>query len=158
MINTTQRTQRERSEATKAKLLDATIDCLVEYGYRDTSINRICNLAGVSHGGLFRHYPTRRALVGAATTEVGRRYISQMQDLLKSLPLNTDIIETIVLFCRQATRGKLGGAWREVLAHKRKRARKADDSSAEGSSLATTSGPRCGNCPTSAPPDRGHCF
>lgn len=109
------RTQAERREQTIAKLLDATIDCLVEHGYRDTSIGRICDKAGVSHGGLFRHFSSRTALIAAATDEIGKRHLVELQRVISSAPKNQDVIERLVHSFREATRSSLTAAWREVL-------------------------------------------
>ncbi len=109
------RTQRERREATIGKLLDATIDCLVEHGYRDTSIGRICERAGVSHGGLFRHFSSRIDLLAAVTDEVGKRHIAQLQTLVIDLEPTEDMVDSMVRFFRQATREPVSAAWREVI-------------------------------------------
>jgi AcrR family transcriptional regulator len=69
------RTQQERREATVARLLQATIDTIVELGYGRASIKEICDRAGVSHGGLFRHFATREDLVVAAASEVAERLL-----------------------------------------------------------------------------------
>lgn len=60
------RTQAERRATTRGALLDATIDCLVEYGYADTTTTRIVERAGVSRGAQVHHYPTKAALVAEA--------------------------------------------------------------------------------------------
>ena len=109
------RTQKERREATISKLLDGTIHCLVHHGYRDTSIGRICDQAGVSHGGLFRHFATRTALVAAAASEIAKRHMAQMAKVLADPPVHGDLVEALVGFVRQATRDDLSGAWREVI-------------------------------------------
>ncbi|RLK54074.1 TetR/AcrR family transcriptional regulator [Actinokineospora cianjurensis] len=70
------RTQRERREATVGKLVDATIAAISEVGYAKASVQEICRRAGVSHGGLFRHFETRLDLVVTVTEEVGRRQIA----------------------------------------------------------------------------------
>ncbi|MDP6934274.1 MAG: TetR/AcrR family transcriptional regulator [Myxococcota bacterium] len=115
MSSPPRRTQRERREETIAKLLDATIECLIDHGYRDTSIGRICTRAGVSHGGLFRHFSSRNALLAAATDEVGRRHLVQLHAVLASAPEGRDVIDTLVHSFREATRSPLTAAWREVL-------------------------------------------
>ncbi len=109
------RTQAQRREATIAKLLEATVGCLVEHGYRDTSIGRICEAAGVSHGGLFRHFPTRTALIAAATDEIGRRHLRVLEGLAAAPEGEGDMVEALVRFFRQATRDPRTAAWREVL-------------------------------------------
>jgi AcrR family transcriptional regulator len=61
------RTQAERRSATRAALLRATIDCLVELGYTRTTTTEVVRRAGVSQGALFKHFPTKGDLVAAAT-------------------------------------------------------------------------------------------
>jgi AcrR family transcriptional regulator len=60
------RTQAERRTTTQHALLDATVQCLVDVGYSRTTTTEICARAGVSQGALFRHYPTKQALLAAA--------------------------------------------------------------------------------------------
>ena len=109
------RTQQERRESTIQKLLDATIGCLVEHGYRDTSIGRICEAASVSHGGLFRHFSSRTALIAAATDEIGLRHIGRLEHRLTDAPPLPDMLDALVGYFRQATRDPLSCAWREVM-------------------------------------------
>ena len=60
------RTQAERRASTRGKLLDAVLDELVEGGYHDLTTPAICARAGVSQGALFKHFPTKSALLAAA--------------------------------------------------------------------------------------------
>ena len=60
------RTQEARRATTRAALLDATVRCLVERGYAGTTTTEIVARAGVSQGALFKHFPTRAALIAAA--------------------------------------------------------------------------------------------
>ncbi len=60
------RTQQERASAMRHRLLEATIDCLVEYGYAGTSTTRVVERAGVTRGAQVHHFPTKAALVAAA--------------------------------------------------------------------------------------------
>jgi AcrR family transcriptional regulator len=66
-------TQPERVEAMRARLLDATVECLIGKGYGDLSTNDVVRQAGVSRGALAHHFPTKAALVAAA----GERLIDQ---------------------------------------------------------------------------------
>ena len=59
-------TQQKRSAATRLRLLDATIEVLSELGYARTSTPEICRRAGVSQGALFKHFPSKTILLGAA--------------------------------------------------------------------------------------------
>ncbi|WP_019631790.1 TetR/AcrR family transcriptional regulator [Actinomadura atramentaria] len=67
------RTQEERTAATRAALLDATIECLVEYGYHGTTTTRVVERAGVSRGAQVHHFPTKNALVLAAVEHLARK-------------------------------------------------------------------------------------
>nr|WP_236725349.1 TetR/AcrR family transcriptional regulator [Amycolatopsis orientalis] len=60
------RTQEERSAAMRVRLLDATIDCLVEYGYAGTTTTRVADRAGVTRGAQVHHFPTKADLVTSA--------------------------------------------------------------------------------------------
>lgn len=62
----TGRTQQERSTAMRTRLLDATIDCLVRFGYAGTTTTKVTELAGVTRGAQVHHFPTRADLVAAA--------------------------------------------------------------------------------------------
>ena len=60
--------QQARSRATRRRLLEATVSCLEERGYAATTTTEVCRHAGVSQGALFKHFPTKAALL-AATVE-----------------------------------------------------------------------------------------
>jgi AcrR family transcriptional regulator len=62
--------QQERSRATQQRLLAATIDCLVKYGWSGTTTTVVAERAGVSRGAQLHHYPTRAALVVAAVAHL----------------------------------------------------------------------------------------
>lgn len=53
----------ERSAATRAKILNAAIDCLVEVGYHQTSTVLVTEKAGVSRGAMLHHFPSKAELI-----------------------------------------------------------------------------------------------
>jgi AcrR family transcriptional regulator len=65
LTETPPRPRQARSIATRRKLLDATISCLVECGYAGITTAAVAEAAGVSQGALFKHFPTKSALLGA---------------------------------------------------------------------------------------------
>ncbi len=73
MAGAVRRTQQERSDATRALLLDATIDCLVERGYAATTTTEIAKRAGVSRGAQLHHFPAKADLVAAALEHLARQ-------------------------------------------------------------------------------------
>lgn len=60
------RTQAERTAAMRTRLLDATVECLVTYGYAGTTTHKVAERAGVTRGAQVHHFPSREALVVAA--------------------------------------------------------------------------------------------
>jgi AcrR family transcriptional regulator len=80
------RTQVERSAATRAALLDATIACLLELGYEQTTTLRVAERAGLSRGAHTHHFQTRQALVAAAIEEMARRRGAEISAELARLP------------------------------------------------------------------------
>src|SRR3954466_4512427 len=80
------RTQAERSAATVDALLDATIECLVEDGYANTTTSRVAERAGVSRGAHLHHFQTRSALVAAAVARLSALRAEQARVLADELP------------------------------------------------------------------------
>ena len=64
------RTQEERSATTRQAVLDATIDCLVELGYRGTTTTAIHQRAGVSRGALTHQFGSKNELLAAAISHL----------------------------------------------------------------------------------------
>lgn len=63
---TAPRTQAERSQSTQKRVLDATLDVIMDYGLRDASTVLVCRHANISRGALLHHYPTKEALLQEA--------------------------------------------------------------------------------------------
>jgi AcrR family transcriptional regulator len=83
--------QQERSRATQRRLLEATVDCLVEHGWSGTTTTLIASKAGVSRGAQLHHYPTKAALVLAAVEHLAMRRAEEIRSEAAGLPAgNTD--------------------------------------------------------------------
>ena len=67
------RTQAERRAATRAALLQAAIDTLVEEGYAAMTTRRVAERAGVSQGTQMHYFPTKTAFVGEALRHLAER-------------------------------------------------------------------------------------
>jgi AcrR family transcriptional regulator len=72
------RTQEERSAATRAALLDSTIDCLIAYGYAGTTTTRVAEHAGVSRGAQMHHFQRKAPLVVAALLHLAERRCDEL--------------------------------------------------------------------------------
>lgn len=80
------RTQEDRTAATQRALLQATIDCLVEYGYAGTTTRLVADRAGVSRGAQTHHYPTKRDLVVAAIDQLFADQAANFTDAFRQVP------------------------------------------------------------------------
>lgn len=109
------RTQGERRAETTGKLVQATIDALLAVGYRATTVKEICGRAGVSHGGLFRHYRSVLELVVAASEEVARRQITGFQAKLAALPAGERGFLVALRLLRDACRSPENTVFYELL-------------------------------------------
>ncbi|MEX0875639.1 MAG: TetR/AcrR family transcriptional regulator [Actinomycetota bacterium] len=69
-MTTIRRSQEERSAATRERLLDATIETLVEKGYGRTTTTEIVRRAGLSRGAQVHHFPTKAELVNSAVAHL----------------------------------------------------------------------------------------
>jgi AcrR family transcriptional regulator len=90
------RTQAERRETTRKKLLDATIACLTNLGYAGTTTTEVCSRAGVSQGALFKHFPSKIALVSAAAEHLFDALRGQYAADFAAVTAKTDRVETAV--------------------------------------------------------------
>lgn len=86
------RNQAERSAATRAALLDATLRSLVEDGYAGTTTARVSERAGLSRGAHLHHFQTRDALLAAAAEHLTRRRGQELLAAADALPADGDRI------------------------------------------------------------------
>lgn len=80
------RTQAERREATQAAILNATIECLIEEGYANTTTTKVVERAGVSRGAQVHHFPTKASLVAAAVAHLADLRAEEIASELEELP------------------------------------------------------------------------
>jgi AcrR family transcriptional regulator len=64
--------QEERTRAMRARLLEATVEVLVERGFAGTTTTLVSRRAGVSRGAQLHHFPTKNDLVFAAVDHLTR--------------------------------------------------------------------------------------
>ena len=66
------RPQAERSAATQRQLIDATVACLNELGYQQTTVEVVAARANVSRGAVQHHFGLREDLILAVVEDLGR--------------------------------------------------------------------------------------
>lgn len=110
------RTQEARRAATIAKLTDAAIETIVEFGYARASTNEICKRARVSQGALFRHFPTRGDFMAHVAEAVFARQIADFEtNYLRDDSLPNDPLERAIRFTRVVCQSRLGRTWTELV-------------------------------------------
>ena len=109
------RTQQERSATTRTKLLDATIEALVEQGYARTSTTDICRRAGVSRGAQLHHYPTKASLMASAVEHLFERRHGEFRALLDKLPESPDRVSKAFKALWKIYSGPTLCAWMELV-------------------------------------------
>lgn len=58
--------QAEKSLQTRERTLKATVDCVYELGYANTSTKKVADRANISRGAMIHHFPSKQALLTAA--------------------------------------------------------------------------------------------
>ncbi|GAB4583359.1 TetR/AcrR family transcriptional regulator [Nocardia sp. NPDC127526] len=90
------RTQEQRSSETRARLLDATIECLVEYGYAGTTTPRVAERAGVTRGAQVHHFGAKEDLVVAAISHLAQRRTEAAMQELSRIKVGADPVTTVL--------------------------------------------------------------
>jgi len=78
------RPMRADAQRNYARLLEAATGAFVEHGADDVSLEEIARRAGVGIGTLYRHFPTRQALLEAVYTDQVESLSARAEELLRS--------------------------------------------------------------------------
>jgi AcrR family transcriptional regulator len=108
------RTQAQRSATTREALLDATIGCVVEYGYVNTTTSRVAERAGVSRGAQVHHFPTKADLVHEAVGHLALRRIEQIRAGVIAAAAGPERIAAVLDLLWDSHRGDLFDAGLEL--------------------------------------------
>jgi len=108
------RTQAERSAATQAALLDATVECLVEAGYSATTTTEVTRRAGVSLGALLHHFPTKADLLAAAVAHVLELRQAEFRKAMSDIDMGADRLDAAIDQLWAAESGPAFVAWVEL--------------------------------------------
>ncbi|MEV1286048.1 TetR/AcrR family transcriptional regulator [Micromonospora sp. NPDC049679] len=106
--------QQERSRATRARLLEATVACLVDQGWSGTTTTLVATRAGVSRGAQLHHYPTKAALVIAAVEHLAERRAAEIRAEAVRLPAGPGRLDRLIDMLAAAFTGPLFVAALEV--------------------------------------------
>jgi AcrR family transcriptional regulator len=67
------------------RLIDAAEVCMRTKGIRSTTVSEVAEVAGVSRGWLYRHFPDKVSLLGAAIVRINELYWSEAHALLERI-------------------------------------------------------------------------
>ena len=70
--------------AVRRRVVEATVECLIEHGYAGTTTQRVQAKAEVSRGALLHHFPSKPALFLAAIQHVGEQQQLQVRAAAES--------------------------------------------------------------------------
>jgi AcrR family transcriptional regulator len=108
------RTQAERSASTRARLLDATLECLCDLGYARTTTPEIARRAGLSRGAQLHHFPTKAELVTGAVEHLFERRHREFREAFARVPAGTDRYAAAIDILWSMVSGPTFHAWLEL--------------------------------------------
>lgn len=88
--------QAEKSASTRSRILDATIECLIELGYARTTTVEVAERAGVSRGAMLHHYPSKSELLYAAMEDLHHKRMSDLREAVSRFDVADDVVEVAV--------------------------------------------------------------
>ena len=91
----------------RARLLDATIECLVTYGYAGTTTPRVAQLAGVTRGAQIHHFRSKEDLVVAAIEHLAQQRAHGAIRELGRVQSSPDPVSMVLDFLWEAHRGPM---------------------------------------------------
>jgi len=88
----TRRSQKQRKEETSARLIDETIQCLLEFGYAGTNVKEICKRAGVTTGAIQHNFNSKQGLMIAVVRKLFKGFDEGIERLD---PINSSLDQRI---------------------------------------------------------------
>jgi AcrR family transcriptional regulator len=91
----------------RARLLDATVECLVTYGYAGTTTPRVAERAGVTRGAQIHHFRSKEDLVVAAIEHLAQQRTQVAIREFGRVEASSDPVSTVLDFLWEAHQGPL---------------------------------------------------
>lgn len=85
--------QAVKSAKTRARLIEATIRCLVKYGYSKTTTPKVALEAGLSRGAMLHHFDSGRQLMQATLVELNKK---RLRAFRRAAEAKDDNVRTLV--------------------------------------------------------------
>jgi AcrR family transcriptional regulator len=114
VLERVRRTQAERSASTRARLLDATLECLCDLGYARTTTPEIARRAGLSRGAQLHHFPTKAELVTRAVEHLFERRHAEFRAAFARVAPDADRYAAAIDILWGMVSGHTAQAWLEL--------------------------------------------
>lgn len=119
----------DQAAQTRARILEAFAEQLVDAGAKDVSMDGVAKTAGVSLRTVYHHFPTREALFDAVSTWMDEKYaamgvgdISDVAGLLERIPVIFESFDQYETFLRAQLISEVGRALRDRSRARRRQA------------------------------------
>ena len=99
---------------TRAALLEAALECLVELGYNATTTIEVAKRAGVSRGAQLHHFPTKAELMSAAVESLFERRNAEFGKAFANFEPGVEKGDAAIDLLWSMFRGPTFVAWAEV--------------------------------------------
>lgn len=63
----------------RSRILDAAVGTFAQLGFQQATVQDVCRGAGISHGALYRYFPTKGALVKATAQKLRRDFMGAIE-------------------------------------------------------------------------------
>jgi AcrR family transcriptional regulator len=104
----------ERSITTRAALLDAALDTMVERGYAATTTIEVARRAGVSRGAQLHHFPSKAELLTAAVGHLLDRRVAEYRKVFADVEPGADVLDAAIDLLWPMFKGPTFIAWVEL--------------------------------------------
>ena len=82
--------QAVKSSLTRDRIVIATLECIVEFGYESTTMAKIAEMAKVSQGSMQYHFPAKMDAIKAAINYLHAKRLTDHQRDLEDIPAGVD--------------------------------------------------------------------
>ena len=107
--------QDEKSPATRRRLLEAAIRCVIECGYANTTGSEIAERAGLSRGAQLYHFPSKEELFAKAVEHLWELIFNEVRHKVAQLPVQGDRRSLAIDLIWETVNGPLYQAWLELV-------------------------------------------
>lgn len=88
--------QAEKSASTRARILQASVECLIDLGYSGFTTVEVVERAGVSRGAMLHHYPSKADILSATMEFLHLKRLASLRDGVRRFSADVDVVDAAV--------------------------------------------------------------